>query len=190
MPISFDLEQLRSTHDCKVYFETGLWDPSTDSISCRKALASGFDKVYNMEIREDWVSIGKEVFDSEIKTGRLTLINDDSNNMNKYLDRDIFKDRAIFFLDAHVDNSNIKNYINRCPLFNELEAIRNLDRKDHIILVDDMRIIRQPFPWGETSYGNINFLETIQLMILSINPNYKFKFLDGHCADDVLLAYL
>ena len=27
MPISFDLEKLRKTHNCINYFETGLWDP-------------------------------------------------------------------------------------------------------------------------------------------------------------------
>ena len=27
MPISFDLEALRKTHNCVHYFETGLWDP-------------------------------------------------------------------------------------------------------------------------------------------------------------------
>ena len=27
MPIKFDLEALREQHDCKVYFETGLYDP-------------------------------------------------------------------------------------------------------------------------------------------------------------------
>ncbi len=25
MPISFDLEAIRKKHDCKIYFETGMW---------------------------------------------------------------------------------------------------------------------------------------------------------------------
>ena len=78
----------------------------------------------------------------------------------------------------------------KCPLFYELEAIKNIERKDNLILIDDLRIIKESFPWGERSYGNINFLEQIKNIILSINENYKFSTLNGHIKDDVLLAYI
>ena len=103
---------------------------------------------------------------------------------------DFNKKKAIFFLDAHVDNAKITNYINKCPLFNELEAIGNLEKKDHILLIDDVRIIKSLHPWGETSYGDINFLEKIKEKILSINENYKFEYLDGHIENDVLYCYI
>tara|TARA_B110000046_G_scaffold165860_1_gene182418 strand:- start:36 stop:368 length:333 start_codon:yes stop_codon:yes gene_type:complete len=110
--------------------------------------------------------------------------------MNKYLIEPELNEKTMFFLDAHVDNSNIHNYKKRCPLFEELSAISNLERKDHIILIDDLRIINVNFPWGETSYGNINFLEEIKTKILSINKDYKFSTLNGHIENDVLIAYL
>ena len=110
--------------------------------------------------------------------------------MKKYLTGNDFNNKTMFFLDAHVDNNNIHNYKKKCPLFEELTAISSLERKDHIILVDDLRIIKSAFPWGERSYGNIDFLEQIKLKILSINENYKFSTLDGHIKDDVLIAYL
>jgi hypothetical protein len=47
-----------------------------------------------------------------------------------------------------------------------------------------------PFPWGEDSYGNINFFQEIVNKILEINPEYKFTTLNGHVEGDVLLAYL
>ena len=62
--------------------------------------------------------------------------------------------------------------------------------KDHIILIDDLRLIKLAFPWGERSYGDIDFLEQIKTKILSINKNYKFSTLDGYVKDDVLLAYI
>jgi hypothetical protein len=96
----------------------------------------------------------------------------------------------MFFLDAHVDNINIHNYKKRCPLIEELEAIKSIQRNDNIILIDDLRIIKESFPWGETSYGNIDFLQQIKNFILSININYKFDTLNGHVNDDVLLAYI
>jgi hypothetical protein len=189
MPINFDLEEIRKEFNCINYFETGLYDPS-DNVSTKKALECGFENVYCIEIREDFVKKGMEIFKDEISKKRYNLICDDSSNMKKYLNNDIFKQRTIYFLDAHVDNQNIHNYKKRCPLFEELEAIKSLERKDNIILIDDLRIISKSFPWGENSYGNINFLQEIIKLIYSINNNYQFKMLDGVIKNDVLLAYV
>ena len=190
MPICFDLEALRKEHDCSVYFETGLYDPRL-GVSIRQANDCSFDKIYSIEIRKDWVRLGKEVFQEEISSGRIHLILDDSVNLGKYLKEDIFKEKkTMFFLDAHVDNNNIHNYQKRCPLFEELEAIKSVDRKDHVILVDDLRYLREPYPWGEDSYGNIHFLDHIQRKILEINGNYKFLTLTGVFENDILLAYV
>ena len=189
MPISFDLENIRQTHNCINYFETGLWNPQ-DNVSSKKALKCNFDKVFCIEIRKDWVEIGKKIFNEDIEKGRYNLYLDDSTNMGKYLTGDDFNNKTIFFLDAHVDNSNIHNYTKKCPLFEELSAIGNLERKDHIILIDDLRVIKEKFPWGELSYGNINFLDQIKNKILSINENYKFSTLNGNIENDVLIAYI
>ena len=189
MPISFDLEDIRVKNNCVNYFETGLYDPRCD-VSSKIALSCNFDKVYCIEIRKDWVEMGNDIFKEHIMTGKYNLYLDDSVNMKKYLMTDDFKNKTIFFLDAHVDNMNIYNYIKKCPLFDELEAIKSLERKDNVILIDDLRIIKSSFPWGEQSYGNINFLEQIKNTILTINKDYKFDTLNGHIEDDVLLAYV
>lgn len=189
MPIKFDLEKIRQTHNCMNYFETGLYD-ARHNVSSKQALKCNFDKVFCIEIRKDWVEIGQETFKEDIQKGRYNLYLDDSTNMKKYLTSDDFKNKTMFFLDAHVDNDNIHNYKKKCPLFEELSAIANLERKDHIILIDDLRIIKGVFPWGERSYGNINFLEQIKNKILSINENYKFSTLNGHIENDVLIAYV
>lgn len=189
MPIAFDLEELRKKHNCSVYFETGLWDPTTD-ISSKSALLAEFKKVFCIEIRDDWVELGLKVFEEHVATGRYNLMLDDSVNMKKYLVDDIFQEKTMFFLDAHVDNQYIHNYKYKCPLFDELEAIASLDRKDNVILVDDLRIIKNSFPWDERSYGDIDFLQKIKDKISSINADYKFTTLDGYVKDDVLCAYV
>jgi hypothetical protein len=189
MPIEFDLENVRQTHNCVNYFETGLWDPTTN-VSSKQALSCNFEKIYCIEIRKDWVNLGNQVFKEYIENGKYNLYLDDSTNMKKYLIPDKFKDKTLFFLDAHVDNSNIHNYKTRCPLFYELEAIKSLERKDNIILIDDLRIIKQSFPWGEKNYGDIDFLQQIKNFILTINKDYKFSTLNGYINDDVLIAYI
>ena len=190
MPIKFDLEKLRQEHNCVNYFETGLYDPRREEASSKKALKCNFNKVFCIEIREDWVELGQKIFKEDIKSGRYNLYLDDSTNMKNYLTGSHFKDKTIFFLDAHVDNSSIKNFKNRCPLLEELNGIASIERKDNIILIDDLRILKKAHPWGEKQYGNIDFLEQIKKNILSINENYKFSTLDGYIENDVLLAYL
>jgi len=187
MPINFDLETLRKKYNCNNYFETGLWDSNKD-ISIKKALLCDFDKISSIEIREDFIILGREIFKKDIENGKCNLYHDDSVNINKYLKYD--ENKTIFFLDAHVDNNNIHNYIKKCPLFEELKAIGNLKKKDHIILIDDLRYLKNPYPWGETSYGNINFLDEIKKNILSINEKYSFSTLNGVIENDVLIAYV
>jgi hypothetical protein len=192
MPINFDLESLRKEHECVNYFETGLYDPRC-GVSIRNALSCGFEKVFCIELREDWVELGNEVLKDYINTNRLKLYLDDSANMKKYVNDDNFKNKTIFFLDAHIDGaftSHQSNYKFRCPLFEELEAIKSIQRNDNIILIDDLRIIRTLFPWGEGSYGNIDFIEKIKSIILTINKDYKFGTLNGEIEDDVLIAYI
>ena len=191
MPINFDLEELRSNFDCVNYFETGLADPRND-VSCKQALRANFQKVYSLELRKEWVDIGRKELKGHIDSDVLILINDDSNNLGSHLNNTDFRERTLFFLDAHVDKIDIDTlaYTNRCPLLNELKAIKKLERKDNIICIDDVRILRRGFPWGEKSYGNIDFMEAIKKLILDINPSYKFRYLAGYKKNDVLLAYV
>lgn len=191
MPINFDLETLKTKFDCQIYLETGMYDPSVEGISCRKALLCNFDRVYSVEIRQDFVDNAKHIFADFIEKDKLRIIDDDSTNIGYHFhNNDDFNKRTMFFLDAHVDNQNIYNYTKRCPVFEELMAIKNLERKDHIILIDDVRLLKGPAPWGETSYGSIDFIKTIQQLILTINDNYKFTYLNGVIENDVMLAYL
>jgi len=158
----------------------------------KKALKAGFDTVHCIEIKDEWIESGKKVFENEISQGKYFLYQDDSCNMSKYLNNTISTERTMFFLDAHLDHADLLKYDlkKKCPLLEELSAISKLERKDHIILIDDLRLITNIWAWNEKSYGNINFLQTIQDLITSINKDYKFTRLDGHVEKDVLCAYI
>ena len=73
MPINFDIEKIRKKYNCSNYFETGLWDPR-DDVSSKKALKCNFDKVFCIEIRKDWVELGKKIFKKDIDIGRYNSI--------------------------------------------------------------------------------------------------------------------
>ncbi len=193
MPISFDLEQIRKKYNCLNYFETGLYDCINYNVSSHQALKCNFNKVYCIEIDKKWINMGHKVFNKEIMSGKYNLINDDSSNMAKYLNDISFSDRTIFFLDAH-DITGSLGAKRNCPLYDELDAIDSLNRKDHIILIDDLRVIKdkggkEEF-WKDKSYGNINHFETLKNKVLKINSEYKFEYLDGVIKDDVLMCYI
>ena len=97
MPISFDLEGLRKEYGCVHYFETGLWDPR-DDVSSKKALTCGFETVHCIEIRKDWVELGREMMKEHIDAGKYHLYLDDSANMKSYLTANQFKEKTMFFL--------------------------------------------------------------------------------------------
>ena len=84
----------------------------------------------------------------------------------------------MFFLDSHGHGYG-------CPLIEELEAIKSLESNNHIILIDDIRIIRTCV-WSDERYTGDNFEDVLKNKLLQINENYKFSYLDGHIKDDVL----
>jgi hypothetical protein len=194
MPILFDIEPLREYHGCKTYLETGLWDSNNETISLRKALNSKFDKMISIELLDEWVDLGRKNFESQIKSGKVEIIKGDSAYLANFIEgKDEFNEKTLFFLDAHVDN-HVQNYKVKCPLFYEIEAIKNLPRKDHVILIDDMvGLFRTGAkPWGDDSYGDINWYEEIRKRILEINPNYVFEMLgdDYPLGDALMICYV
>jgi hypothetical protein len=192
MPIVFEFEPLRQSLDCKTYLETGLYDVRFDYVSIRNAIRSNFDKIFSIEIRDEWVEIGKQVLSEEIEKNRVEIIKMDSANLKDFLsERTEFMEKTMFLLDAHVDDGNITDFQFRCPILNEIEAIGSLTRKDHVILVDDIRAFTDTTrPWGESSKGDIFWLQEIKNKILDINPQYVFEMLPGFNGDRLMLCFV
>ena len=190
MPIKFDLEKLRKENNCYYYFETGLGDSenikSYKVQSCLQAISSSFEKIFSIEIVKNLYDIGVKVYKKEIDKNRLTLIHDDSKNIEKYVNDEILNKKTIFFLDAHHVTSN-----SQCPIIDELNAINKLSFKEHVICIDDIRLLNAKRAWGLKVDARYNtHLEHIIDEIKKINNNYKIKYLNGIVDNDVLCAYI
>ena len=190
MPFKSDLLQIKQTHDCDIYLETGLFKINENS-SINKAIRCGFDKVYSVELEKKWIDYALPELTEYINLNKCELIHDDSANLEKYIvnNKDFEEKKALFFLDAHIDNNEIKtSHKFKCPVIAELKAIRKLSRNDHIICIDDIRYIKTKTPWGETQFNN--YYDEMMNMLKYINPNYKIDFITGVVPKDLLIAYI
>lgn len=186
MPICFDLKEIFDKYKTNIYFETGLWNVNNET-SLTQALRLQFDKLCSVDISEWHIARAKDKFSQEISDNKLKLYKGDSKNLSEYLE-DLspnLDDRILFFLDSHGGEHNGT----RCPLMEELEAIEKLERKDHIIMIDDIRIIRSCI-WSDSRYNSNNFEQQLKDKILQINSQYKFSYLKGVVDDDVLIAFI
>jgi len=169
--------QVLSKYKNPYFLETG----TADGDCVRLALNVGFEKIYSIELDESLQSKNAIQYKSEIESGIVTLITGDSivevGNTVILLDKP-----TTFWLDAHVDFGPMG--IKKCPLYEELESIKQSKIKTHTIMIDDVRIFGQH--WGESIT-----LEKLKEKILEINVDYKFTFEDNQYAPkDILVAYL
>lgn len=96
--------------------------------------------------------------------------------------------RATFWLDAHSSGPNIPGgKYGGCPLVQELNAISKSPCKEHVILIDDIRLLG-------TSEWDFLPKQNVINAIYEINPNYKLSYIDGddygNFPNDVLVAYV
>ena len=163
-----------------VFFETGTY--LGDSV--RLALDSGFGKVVSIELMEELQNRNRQLFADEISAGRVDLLVGDTLLMiDEVLGK--IEGRITFWLDSHQDSG--PQGVNKCPLYEELDAIAKLSRNDHTILIDDMRCISNPgiYKWAEGIT-----VEGLMERLRGINPDYKFRHEDGYAPNDILVAYI
>jgi hypothetical protein len=157
-----------------VFFETG----THEGFASRAASDAGYEKVITVEIDPSMHEHAKQL--SSKYTNIDFHLGESVNVMRKVLPE--IEGKVTFWLDAHTAD---------CPLYEELDIISTLKRKDHIIMIDDMRIIAGTpvsetaggYGWGHGVHVNV-LIEKIK----KINPNYKISFIDGWIPNDILLA--
>lgn len=149
----------------KIFVETGSY--LGEGINA--ALEVGFEKIYSIENEDSHFRVCLEKFRNNEK---VNLIKGDSKEeLSKILKQ--IQEPATIWLDAHTDLDT--------PIMDELKALQQCPLKNHIILIDDIRNLKN-------LYKNIDF-NNILSEIKKINPRYNISFIDStHCAGDILVA--
>ncbi len=135
--------------DCTVFFETG----THIGTAVQSAYNLGFERIVPIEIQERFYDYCMERFQPLDAWEQIKLFLGRSEDNIEKLVQEWVNGRAMFWLDAHETNS---------PYKLEIEAILKHPKKNHIILVDDIKTYYIDTDW-------------IKNKLLKYNPNYKFK---------------
>ena len=149
-----------------VFVETGTY--YGEGVSA--AIEAGFNKIISIEVSKSICESSQEKF-KDFKN--VQIFNGDSTKSLWGLIENI-DERITFLLDAHNlswsdDTKNRKDLV-EFPIEHELKIISKHPRKDHTILIDDVRLFKSHF---KTS------VECISKLLLSINPEYNISFEAG-----------
>jgi len=162
MPIN---KEILYPYKRKIFVETG----SLIGDGIKAALEVGFEKIYSIEIDDYYFKMCLLIFRTYKK---VNLIKGDSREELSKILRQI-QEPATIWLDAHTDFDT--------SIMGELEVLQQYPIKNHILLIDDVRDLKNKFK-------NIDFNNVIN-EIKKINPNYNISFIDStHCANDILVA--
>lgn len=172
MTMKFDLNQYLNP----IFIETGSFHGS----GIATALKAGFEKIYSIEVKQEYYDECSEKFAKEIEEGRVNLILGDSivelGKLVPNIDRP-----ATFWLDAH---NHCGGYgIKQCPLYEELDAIAAHPIKSHTLLIDDVRLFGNQETWGKKITH-----EDVVARVKTVNKDYKIGYENGFQKDDVLVA--
>ena len=146
------------------------------------ALDFGFEEIYGIELHPDLCYITAQKFiDNE---NVYVMLGESPDILAKICPE--LTEPATFWLDAHVSGPDMPGgKYGPCPLLLELEAIKTSPCKDHVILIDDIRLMNT-YEW--------DYLDKQEVInaLLDINPNYQITYEDGEedgtLPNDILIA--
>jgi len=179
--MSIELLTTLKKYKRRILIETGTYEGRTT----KGAVDIGFQKVYTIELQDRLYEEVTKKLDSYIKNGSVEIYKGDSREvLPKILQK--IKEPSTILLDAHLDEGNyisgVSAEMEKCPLYDELEAIKNHPIKSHIILIDDVRII------GKIGWGKEVLLDILIKKIKEINENYNITYDTGAIESDILVA--
>jgi hypothetical protein len=176
MPIQFNLEPYKTN----IFIETGTYRGG----GCINAIESGFNEIHSIEIHAPMLEVAKRNLQPYVDKVNINLYLGDSSDTLSIVLANI-NEPATIWLDGHDASTDGGGRGKKgCPLYEELDAIKNHHIKEHIIMIDDLRIINTDNQWGETDIS----LKGIKNKLKEINSNYEFFYENGHIENDCLIA--
>jgi len=157
---------LLSKYKTRIFIETGSQHGGGVAI----ALQAGFPLIHSIELNHHYFRSCVNRFKHSKK---VKLHHGGSGVILKQILKDI-NEKVTFWLDAH-DWGGGRN-----PLYRELNAINQHHLKNHNILIDDFKLLKD---WNLDQ-------STVIEKIKKINPNYKIKYHDSRLRKkDILAAF-
>lgn len=149
-----------------ILVETGTY--LGDGIEAAKN--AGFNKILSIEVSKMMCEKARERFEGD---NSITVIYGDSV-VALWPAIENIEERMTFVLDSHnldwaKDTKNNKHMFEEWPLVKEIQIIAKHPRKDHTVIIDDVRL-----------FGLFNTtVKKVRLMLLEINPDYRIYFIKG-----------
>ena len=116
---------------CSVFIETGTY--LGDMVQAQK---KRFKRIISIELGAKLAENARKRFRRD---KHITIIQGDSSKMLSVVLADI-NEPVLFFLDGHYSSGLTTRGDKVCPIFEELEAIFNEKKFNHVILIDDARL--------------------------------------------------
>jgi len=127
-----------------------------------------FSRVYSVELGQELHAKNLIRFAG---AGNVELYNMDSvEGLRAVLPR--ITDKCFFWLDAHYSLRDTALGEISVPLIEELEAIKTHSIRNHVIIIDDVRLFGWDDPRGLERWGGIT-IPKLTALLKSINPGYR-----------------
>jgi hypothetical protein len=152
------IRRFQKKYEYKVLIETGTF--RGDMVEAQK---TNFKKIISIELGIELYEKAKQRFANDKNV--LIIQGDSGKVLPSVLDN--ITEPVIFWLDGHYSSGVTALGDKECPIFEELNAIFNSKRLNHVLLIDDARLFN-----GEGDYPTI---EDLTKYIRSKNENYKVE---------------
>jgi len=164
--------------DYNTFIETGTYAAGAVDL----AFNCGFEKVYTIDISTKHKNEFHQKYQKQIAENKLKFLYGESflelEKLFKYINYP-----CVIWHDAHYDMHSDVCGKYECPILEELEVIKNSGIKNHILIIDDIRIFKSQTYWAK----DISF-EKILHSLNKINSNYEIFYEDGYEPNDILIA--
>jgi hypothetical protein len=167
------IECLSKFNNKNTFIETGSY--LGDAI--QTALDFGFKNIHSIELKKEFFENCVERY-KNFKNVKLWQ-GESSDCITEIIKNE--NNQIVFWLDAHASGPVPGGRYGGSPLIQELQAIGEHHIKNHIIIIDDVRL------FGSEEWSGLQKEQVID-SILNINYKYRITYIDGHIPGDIMIA--